>query len=169
MSVLLPTKELKGLLGAGFVRLADGADSLWVSDAPRRLSQAELQAAEERLREKGFLCRNTERRLLAIDLSPERYGVLLASLHAPAPAFPAEPRLWPVYELARLLLRRPALPLDAQSLPFLRQALKAVDMPRLAAGMMAGCAAKLRRKEPLPGAVGPVLADWLAGTKEDGI
>ena len=147
-----------------FMRQPNENHSLWVSDLPRRTDAFTTEAAMRSLRAHGFPCEcHASSRLLAIDLSLERYDALLNTLPQVPPPMPADDRLHPAYALCRLLLLHPS-PLSAQPLAPLRLLLHAapeIPFDSLPA-LHRECAAWLRAGQPLPHAAGQVLATLLS-------
>lgn len=142
--------------GKAFVRVADGEDALFVSDAPRRLPPHAWDIARLRLENAGYTAQSTENGLLAVDWDEARWRLWRdACADAEPAAFPGDKTLWPAYALAALLARHPA-PWETQPRELLRAAVKATFTPSLipqTAKVMYGiCAQRLRLGLPLPSA-----------------
>jgi hypothetical protein len=157
-------EAVKALVGGGaFVRFAAEDDALLVSDAPRRMVAEALADAVARLTAAGYLCRVTERGLLAIDWNETRWAAFAARHSAGGwPPWPHDEALHACYALVRLLLLHPA-PWAAQPRPLLRALVKALarrgGLCKAAPALLAACARRLRRHEALPSAgAGLILA-----------
>jgi len=146
-------------------------DSLYISDAPRRVASDTLIQFHKTMQEQGFSTQINPQNLLLIDLQPIRWRMLLGTFpHFGVEPFPQEDRLLDVYALARLLTRHPS-PFEQQPLPFIRAVLKRYDridsLPALAPLLHSRCAERLRRNQPLPSALADVLYTWLEEQKEE--
>ncbi|MFH1512255.1 MAG: hypothetical protein ABIG45_02755 [Bacillota bacterium] len=168
----LPAQELRRILGKqGFLRLYGQDQTLYVSDAPRRVPKETLERIQHTMREHGFAAETDSANLLCIDLQPARWKELLYSFpHLGGVPFPDDERLHVVYALARLLSRHPA-EFELQPMELIRAALKQYGrkdgLIALAPQMLARCAEKLRRGEPLPSGLSHVLDTWLSEWAEE--
>ena len=172
MNSPLPVQELRRILnGRGFLRLHGQDQTVFVSDAPRRLALDALAEIRLTMETRGFCSRVSPSGLLWVDLHPLRWEALLYA-YRPAAALPFPDRvaLMDVYELTRLLLRHPS-PFHEQPMEPIRAMLKSVGRKngpeRLAPAMLKQCAERLRRKAPLPSALAGILQTWLAEPVEE--
>ena len=147
-----------------FLHLCRTHDVLWVSDLPRRTDMPGLNAAITALRSEGFVCVfQSMDKLLYIDLSFHQYSALLRPLPVIPPALPSHDELHAAYSLCRLLLSHP-YPLRIQPFTPIRLVFKlgaghhAKTSLNQLPSLHKQCAARLRRKEPLPHAAGRMLA-----------
>jgi hypothetical protein len=168
----LPVRELREILGEkGFLRLYGQEQGLFVSDAARRSSVQELAHIRGQLIAQGFTAQTNPSGLLLINLQPGRWERLLRSFpHSESFRIPTDEGLLPVYALARLLIRHPAA-LENQPMDMIRAAFKRYakkdGLPVLAPLLIAQCAQKIRRREPLPSSLADVLGSWLTEQNEE--
>ena len=152
---------LAAIINAGFVRVAQGGEALFVSDAPRRLPPQARDAALTRLAREGYDARLTAEGLLALDWAEARWLQWRDdNAYAPVAAFPRRDAGWPAYSLAMLLALHPA-PWESQPRDMLRSVVKAAfrpqTMPRTATALYAACAQRLRQHQALPSAAAGAL------------
>lgn len=167
MNSPLPQAEVRALLGGGcFLRRADRDTALFVTDAPRRLTEAALADRERFLAAAGFRCGATPSGLWQIDPDESRWvSILRPYADVPPAGFPANEALWEVYALARLLRAHPS-PWENQPREAIRGVLKRLDrtaeLLRYAPALLTECAVRLRHRQALPCAASPLLDAWLA-------
>jgi len=168
----LPVQELQEILGTnGFLHLYGQDQVLFVSDAPRRISQEALARIRRTMTAQGFTAQISPSNLLLIDLQPGRWERLLCSFpHAEAVSVPADDRWLDVYALARLLMRHPSA-LENQPMEMIRAVFKRYarkdGLPVLTPLLLSQCAQKIRCREPLPSALADILVFWLTEQKKE--
>ena len=152
-------RELRVLIPRGFLR-RDQGDSLFVSDYPRHISEAETTQA---LKQAGYSVR-VENKLAAADGSLHKYRALAAALSLEVPRMTDENLA--LYALADRLLRYGG-EVAEENLPLLRLTLKAIDggdLSGLAQRLPPACAEAQRKHISLPQAAGMLifqaLCEW---------
>ena len=166
MNPLLPQSELMSLMGnERFVRRANDDDVFWVSDTPRREPEEACHNLEKRLFAQGFTVATTDTALWRIDLTEDRWGVMLDHVAPMLPvALPQMEKYMPVYALSRLLYAHPCT-WQEQPKSLLRAILKWLDQPetllRSIPSLQEACAERLRKGQPLPYVGCGMLSAWL--------
>ncbi len=163
-------QECYGLLARDdtrcFLHRSEDDCSLFVSDLPRRVTDAALNDTLLALDRAGYKAW-VRQGLVHVDASLPKWETVLSPLPLQPPPLPHNDLLHPAYALCRLLLLHPA-ELNLQPLGPLREMVKWADpltlkpclthIPKL----HEHCALLLRQGQPLPHAAGRVLAAWLS-------
>ena len=172
MTSQLSQAQLAQVLGSGcFVKRNARDNSLFISDAPRRLSPANLVQAEDALLHAGFTVHAGRDKLWLIDWTLERWhGWMARYAEVPPSTLPTQEARLEVYALERLLRAHPTA-VEAQPLWMLRAMLKRVDRPgalaAVAPQLLKHCAQRLRLHQPLPSGGAGLLAAWLQACGEE--
>ncbi len=136
-----------------FIKRDESGQALFVSDLPRK--PTDIQPALARLAEHGFSA-NVTRGLLYIDLTPERYAALAASL----PLSPIPDALPPEARSICLRLARVSTPPEKQPISPIRLALVHLDKGDISGlcDRLAPALAVLQREHaPLPSCIAGLI------------
>ncbi|MEA4999101.1 MAG: hypothetical protein VB087_06905 [Candidatus Limiplasma sp.] len=155
-----------------FVKVANMAEAMFVSDAPRRIGKDALWERCKILHNNGFFAWETPGCMLCIDWSEDRWQQWMAEKQAFgfSARFPETDALWPAYMLGRLLAAHPS-PLSKQPRAPLRVLLKntnhSAGLCSAAQRVHEECAQRLREGQPLPASGAGLLDQWLRSTTKE--